>query len=146
MQESVRNGKKLAVEIKPERQRRSIDSNAYLWILCQKIAEVIGSTKDLVYRKLITDVGQFEVVPIRNDAVESFTRKWNGRGLGWHSEVESESKLNGYSRVICYFGSSVYDTKEMATLIDEAVSQARELGIETLPPDEIESMKSLWRV
>ena len=38
-------------------------------------------------------------------------------------------------------GSSSYDSKEMATLIDGAVSEAKEMGIETLPDTEIERMK-----
>jgi hypothetical protein len=41
-----------------------------------------------------------------------------------------------------YFGSSGYNTKEMSVLIDEAVRQAKELEIETLPPNQLASMKA----
>ena len=44
----------------------------------------------------------------------------------------------------CYFGSSTYNTKEMSVLIDGIVYEAKELGIETLPPDELERMKVEW--
>lgn len=44
----------------------------------------------------------------------------------------------------CYFGSSTYDTKQMSVLIDGVVSECQELGIETLPPDEIQDLKNRW--
>jgi hypothetical protein len=144
LKEVVDNGKKLSVDIKPHHNRRSLDANSYLWVICQKIAEVLLTTKEEVYRKLVHDVGQFEIVPIRESATKEFIRKWSGHGLGWHAQIESESTLADYNRIICYFGSSVYNTKEMSVLIDEAVTQAKELDIETLPPDEVEALKALW--
>ena len=42
-------------------------------------------------------------------------------------------------------GSHTYNTEEMSHLIDGIVSEAKELGIETLPPDEIERMMSTWQ-
>jgi hypothetical protein len=44
-----------------------------------------------------------------------------------------------------YYGSSVYDTAEMSRLIDEAVSEAKRLGIETKPQWEIDSMLKEWK-
>ena len=39
-------------------------------------------------------------------------------------------------------GSSEYNTKEMSHLIDGLVSECKEMGIETLPPEELERMMS----
>ena len=136
--------KGLAVEIKPYRKQRSLDSNSYCWILCQKIAEAIRSTKELVYQKTIRDVGQFEIVPIKNEAVDRWIEVWKSKGLGWFAEVMEDSKLPGYKKVISYYGSSVYDTREMAILIDEIVSQCKELGIETMTPSELALLKQEW--
>jgi hypothetical protein len=33
----------------------------------------------------------------------------------------------------------------MSILIDGIVSEAKELGIDTIPPNEIERLKNLWR-
>lgn len=41
-------------------------------------------------------------------------------------------------------GSHEYDTKEMAILIDDIIAEAKEQGIETLPPNEVERMKQEW--
>ena len=32
------------VEIKPKKKRRSLDANAYMWVLCDKIADVAATT------------------------------------------------------------------------------------------------------
>ena len=37
-------------------------------------------------------------------------------------------------------GSSTYNTREMSVLIDGVVTEAKELGIETLTPDQIKEM------
>lgn len=144
LQAVVEKGKQLSVEVKQYRQKRSLDANSFCWVVCQKIAEVIRSTKEEVYRRAIRDVGQFEIVPIRDDAVETWIRRWGDKGMGWFAEVMEDSKLPGYTKIISYFGSSCYDTREMAILIDELVATAQELGIETLPPSEVDSLKSLW--
>ena len=141
----VANGKLLEVEISKQKKKRSLDSNSYLWTLCQKIAEVIQSTKELVYQKFIRDVGQFEIVPIKNEAVERWIEVWNSKGLGWFAEVMEDSKLPGYKKVISYYGSSCYDSREMSVLLDEVVSTCKELNIETLPPDEIKALKESWK-
>ena len=66
LKEIVSSGKLLEVEISKQRKKRSLDSNSYLWTLCQKIAEAINSTKELVYQKFIRDVGQFEIASCRD--------------------------------------------------------------------------------
>ena len=70
LKEIISKGKMLTVEIKQYKVKRSLDSNAYCFVLCQKIAEKINSTKELVYQKFIKDVGQFEIVPIKNEATD----------------------------------------------------------------------------
>jgi hypothetical protein len=141
----IADKKLLTVEITKQRKKRSLDSNAYLWTLCQKIAEVIHSTKELVYQKYIKEVGQFEIVPIKNEAVERWIEVWNSKGLGWFAEVMEDSKLPGYKKVISYYGSSVYDSREMSVLLDEVVRECKEFNIEVLPPAEIEALKNSWK-
>jgi hypothetical protein len=140
----IARGKKLLVEIKQYRRQRSLDANGYLWVLCQKIAEAIHSTKEEVYQEAVRKVGPFEIVPIRNDAVKRWIEVWNGRGLGWHAEIMEDSKIHGYKKIISYYGSSSYNTKEMSVLIDYIVDECKNLGIETMTPQEIAALKEAW--
>ena len=141
----IAQNKLLDITIKKHRNKRSLDANAYCFVLCQKIAEKVGNTKEYVYRNAIKNVGQFEIVPIRNDALEKWMNAWNSKGLGWISEVFSESKIEGYTNTINYYGSSVYDSKEMALLINEIVEQAKELDIDTLTESEKQSLIENWK-
>ena len=139
--------KLLSVKIDEYKQRRSLDANAYCWVLCQKIAEVINSTKELVYRKVIRDVGQFDTLLIHEEAAESFTQVWSSKGIGWFAESEGTMVINQTecSRLIAYRGSSTYNTKEMTVLINELINTCNELGIETRPDYEVEAMLKSWQ-
>jgi hypothetical protein len=103
-------------------------------------------TKELVYKTFIKRVGQFEIMPIKNEAVKRWNEVWQGKGLGWIAEVLEDSKLEGYKKVISYYGSSVYDSREMAVLIDEIVQECKVLGIETMTSEELQSLKNSWNV
>lgn len=136
--------KDLDIEIKIHREKRSLDSNAYLWVLCDKIAQKINSTKIEVYRKAIREVGVFEVLPIKKEAVKRFIENWQHNGIGYLCESTGKSKLEGYENAFAYYGSSSYDSKEMSRLIDYIVEEAKELGIETLTPEQLKSMNESW--
>lgn len=140
LKSAVEQGKQLDVEVKVHRNRRSLNSNAYLWILLQKIAEALKTDKDAVYLLMLERYGQFTHIIVKPQVVDKIIAEWRTvRNLG-------EVTLNGQKGVQlqCYFGSSSYTTKEMATLIDGVVSECKELGIETLPEDEIKRMSEEW--
>lgn len=135
----------LKITIKQNREQRSRNANAYAWVLMDKIAKETKSTKEEVYKECIKQVGVFEILPIRDVAVKTFIERWESKGLGWVCEIMGDSKIPDYTNVIAYYGSSTYNTEEMARLIDNIVESAKELGIETMTPDQIAEMKSLWR-
>lgn len=131
-------------DIKIHRERRSLDANAYLWVLCQKIAEAVGNiTKEDAYREAVKAAGKFDFVLIADEAAETFIHNWNVRGLGWIAD-RTDYQRNGFTQIVCYYGSSVYDTKSMSVLLEYVVDQAKELDIETRTPDEIAKMEALW--
>ena len=144
LKEVLGKGKHLQVEIKQYRANRSLDANSYLWVLCQKMAEAIHATKEDVYRIFIKRVGQFEIIPIKNEAVDRWIRNWQANGVGWISETIGDSKIEGYTNVISYYGSSTYDSREMSILLNEIVRECKELGIETRPDEEIKSLIESW--
>lgn len=130
-------------EIKEHKKPRSLNANAYCWVLLGKIADVIGSTKEEVYREYIKNKGIFRLITMNYDAVDTFIRVWQERGLGWICD-RSESKYEDMIDVVAYYGTSSYNSKQMANFIDYVVEEAKNLGIETLTPDEITRLKELW--
>lgn len=129
-------GKPLTVSVKPYREKRSLSQNSYMWILLDKLAAKLRLTKEEVYRAIIQDYGVFEVLPIRNEAVERFIQEWRKRGIGWICEDLGESKLNGYTRLMVYYGSSSYNSAEMARVIDAVLQACRDQGIQALSASE----------
>lgn len=136
--------KEKTFEIKEHKFKRSLNANAYCWALIGKIADVIGSTKEEVYRHYIRQKGIFRVITIDKKAAATFMKIWTEKGLGWICET-SESKNEGFIDVIAYYGTSSYNSKQMAYFIDYVVEEAKNLDIETLTPAEIEMLKEEWK-
>jgi hypothetical protein len=137
----------LDLDIKRPRKKRSLDANAYCWKLIGKLAEATRLSPEEVYRSHIRDVGgNYEVVPLRKEAVETWTKNWGHNGLGWVCDILGDCrKTPGYVNVVTYYGSSVYDPAQMSRLIDHIIQDCKGLGIETLPPAEVERLKEDWR-
>ncbi len=124
-------------EIKPYRLKRGNKANSTLWYLCKKIADVVGNTKEDVYKDLIKRVGTFEIVSINSEAVNKFMNNWQLRGLGWLAE-RTGCFNDSYEEVVVYYGSSSYDSREMWILINELINEAQELDIDT-------TLENKWR-
>lgn len=142
--------KKYTAEIKEWRERRSLDANAYMWVLIGKIAAAVSGkgtpvSPDDVYRAAIRDVGDnYEVMPVKTERVERWKEIWESNGTGWICEELGKSRIDGYTNVRSFYGSSTYDKAQMARLIDIVVQDCKQLGIETLPPDELAAMEAEW--
>ncbi len=135
---SLDDGKEYELVIDKKKEKRSNDANAYYWTLLGKLSEKIGVPPQDIYRTHIKDVGgNYEIVPIRDDARVTWINNWCRKGLGWVCESLGESKLRGYTNVICFYGSSTYDTRQMSRLIELCVQDCKEQGIETMTPNEI---------
>lgn len=144
MVDEMRGLEKLSIEVKPFRARRSLDANAYCWVLIDKLAEKLGESKEAVYRQYIRDIGgNSETICVTDNAVEDICNWWKKKGLGWQTET-FPSKIDGCTNIILYCGSSEYDSAQMARLLDLIIQDCREQGIPTETPNEIAKMKSLW--
>lgn len=134
----------ISIEIKRHRKGRSLDANAYAWVLIDKISEASGVTRETVYREAIRNIGGVsEVVCVQDRAKDDLCRLWASKGTGWIYE-ELPSKIDGCTNIVLYAGSSVYDTAQMSRLVDLLIQDAHALGISTETPDQIANRLSLW--
>lgn len=126
------------VEIKEYKQKRSLNANAYAWVLINKIANVMRLSKEEVYLNMLKHYGQSQVVSIVSEV--------NITGYFKYYEVIGTSILNNkeFNHIRVFKGSSEYDTKEMSIFIDGIVKEAKQLDIETLTPNQLAELKSLW--
>lgn len=141
--EELKNENKLNVELKKYRKKRSLDCNAYMWVLVSKIQEKLNIPKEEIYKDAIRNIGVYEVIPVKDEAVERFIEAWKHNGLGWVCE-KTKSKLEGFTNIIAYYGSSTYTTTEMSRLVDLIVQECKQLNIETMTPEQLSVLKEEW--
>lgn len=125
-------------EVKEYHPRRSLNANNFLWHLCNEMANVLRTSKDEVYQEMLKRYGQCEVISVRADIDISKLCKY-------YEEIGT-AHLQGkdFIHYRCFIGSSEYDSREMSILIDGVVSEAKDLGIETMPSTAIERIKAQW--
>ena len=121
------------ITLKKWSERRSLDANAYLWVLVTKMADVIGTSKDELYEQLLDRYGLVDEDVVITVKASVDMSKIEGH---WHL-LKSDGKWSGYIRIK---GTSEYTRAEMARFLDMVVDEAKELGVETLPPEELERM------
>ena len=134
------------LEVKEHRKKRSLDANAYAWVLINKIADALRITPIEIYRQAIQNVsGNYEIIPIKAEAAEHFKQVWEAQGLGWPCVDMGKSKLDGYRNLRAYYGSSTFSVQQMQVLIDNLVQDCRALDIEVKSDEEIASIMGAWK-
>lgn len=133
----------VSVEIKKASKRRSLDANAYCWVLVGEIAKKVGLSKNEVYRKAILDSGVYTVHCVPDKMLEQSIQDWESFGLGFQVET-FPSKTKDCTNAIFYKGSHYYDSKQMAKLIDGLIHEAEQLGIPTITPKEAAELTAKW--
>lgn len=131
----------VAVDVKKWRNKRSLSANAYCWVLITQIAQSMTPpmNKEEVYVEMLKRYGQGGFISIQADKASDVTRAFD------YYVQKGEGEVNGknFLHYMVYIGSSKYNTKEMATFISGIVEEAKDLGIETLTPQELEMLEGM---
>ena len=121
-------------------------ANAYFWVLADKLSAKLNKSKEDIYKEYIKDVGDNSYLTLAQDyAVEDLQKTWASRGLGWVSDTIPSGNV-GWTYVMLYYGSSTYDKAQMSRLINLAVQDCEEQGIETYDREELERLYEEWGV
>lgn len=124
--------KVLDLDAKPHREKRSLTANAYAWKLIGEIGKAVSPP--------IPNEEVYEMM-LRKYAPVTLVRALNGINLALYvKHAEPLADLGDTVEWLVYKGSSEYDSKEMSVFIDGVKSEAETLGIETLPPEELERL------
>ena len=151
--ESVKK-EEVDISIKKHKEKRSLDANAYYWVLLSKFSEVLGVSKPYAHNYFLRKYGQLEVYDGKHMIVyipntEIAIRKADEDEFV-HLKPTSQVKMGNDGKMYRAYkllkGSSTYDTYEMAKLIDGLVYEAQENGIETLTPEELNRLKEQWGI
>lgn len=131
----------LRIKADKYRNKRSLDANALLWVCLDKIAEKLRTDKWSVYLKMLKDYGKFTYICVKPNVVEAVKAQWR------ECEVVGEYEVNGQKAIqmLCYFGSSTYDSKEFSRLLEGVIYEMRELGLEAPTSEEMRNSIEKWK-
>jgi hypothetical protein len=138
--------KDVSIEIKKASKHRSKTANDFCWAMCTDLANAMHIPKEEVYRRAISEVGKFETMHMRAEAIPTFRSIWSQRGIGWFTEVVDYSQIPGCKVVFAYYGSSTYSTDEMSALLDHLKQDMSALGLMIpISKEEEERMMTAWQ-
>lgn len=128
------------VSIKKHREKRSLNANGLLWKCLGEIAVALETDKWEIYLQMLKRYGKYTYICVKPNVVDAVKMQWR------ECEEIGKVNINGTEAVqlLCYFGSSTYDSKEFSVLLDGVISEMREMGL-TLPmPDHVEKALLEW--
>lgn len=133
--DGIKDESRLSIEVVKYREKRSLDANGLLWHCIGKLAAAMRTDKWDVYLLMLKRYGKFTYIGIREHAVEAMKRRWR------ECEVVGEVTINGQKAVqlLCYYGSSTYDTQEFSVLLDGVISEMKEAGLEPPMPADVKA-------
>lgn len=135
-------------DIDKHRERRSLDSNAYFHVLCDKLRRKLGVSMSFCKNSLIASYGQIEyldgdeAVVIKTNIPPEIMLEREYLHTGLVKVSEENGKDVYFYRV--YRGSHTYNSLEMTELIKGTVNECKAQDIETATPAELAHMAALW--
>lgn len=135
-------------DLKEHRAKRSLNQNSYYWALLAKVAEKSSISRNRCHNEMLASYGQDEYV---DDRIVYVTIPDNEKAEREAMEAETyhlrptSSVMDGndgmiYRVWVMLRGSHTYNTAEMRRLLEGIIDEAKQLGIETLPEEELEML------
>ena len=141
--EQLKNENKLDINLEKHRERRGLDANAYFHVLVNKLARVHNiSDEDMKIEMNLSygTIDRFEDGSIKGCKVPKQT---NMREIYEYSKWYRDDD-EGNSCYLFYKRTHLLNTKEMAQLINGVIQECHDVGIETRPKEEIDSLLRSW--
>lgn len=155
--EELKGCDKLSLEIKRYRRKRSLDANAYYWVLLEKLSRCLGQSNAELHNRMLREYGQHEIfdgetVDVKIPETDAAIKKVDN-SMECHLKPTSEILIDENGAVYRMYellrGSRTYNTVEMAHLIDGLISDCKDAGIpdaEIATPDEKRLLKEKYGV
>ena len=135
----------LTIKAVKYRKKRSLSANAYFHVILGQMAEALTISKAEMKNRLITSYGQYEVI---NNKVVYIKANVEPEDMAKREDLHCKPCRYDKDGTVyhVYRGTHTYNSSEMSKLIDGMVAEAKELGIETLPTEELKRMVEAWNV
>jgi len=122
-------------------KKRSKSANALFWHCVGKIAAAVHTDKWDVYLAMLRSYGRYTYICVRDEReVEAVRRQWR------ESEIWGSVNIDGQQAIqmLCYYGSSSYNSKEMSDLIEGTISEMKALHLDPPLPQDVKVALEQW--
>ena len=148
LNDSLKDGDE--IDIKKRSENRSLNANSYYWSLINKIAKVIRSTPSEVHNKMLSDYGVDWLDPAGNRMFVQLPMTFPyEREETFHvkptSRISENANGTKYRTFVLLKPSHMFDTKEFSYLLDGAIQEAHQIGIETEDDEWLNQIKKTWK-
>lgn len=128
-------------DLTEHKEKRSNNANRLLWECLGELAVALKSDKWSIYLLMLKRYGKYTYICVKPNAVESMQKQWRESEI-----IDEDFTLNGEKAVqmLCYFGSSTYNTQEFSHLLDGVISEMKEVGIPTPMEKDLERAVAQW--
>lgn len=141
-------------DIQEHKDKRSLSQNAYYWMLAGKVATHtarFGANVNEIHNRNLRELGLREYIndqPICLyilDTEEAERAALNADS--YHIKPTSQTRVSKDGQVFrCYVmlrGSHTFNTQEMSALVDLMIQEAKAVGVETISPQDLASIRQL---
>lgn len=132
----------LDITIKKHTKKRSVNANALLWQCLTEIAQAMTPPQDkwTIYLYMLKRYGKYTYICVKPNVVEAVKRQWR------ECEEIGKVNINGTEAVqmLCYFGSSTYDSKEFSILLDGVIGEMDQMGLQLPLPEQVDKAIREW--
>lgn len=129
----------LDVKIKKRYQRRSRQANSYFHVLVNEIAAERGCSDEEIKAWLVCEYGALMKDSEGIEVGLNLPASVDASNVYPYTKYLESYEVNGklFNVYLMYKQTHLMDSKEMSRLIDGAIEEARELGIETDTPEQL---------
>ncbi|MBF1000516.1 MAG: hypothetical protein HXK84_00560 [Lachnospiraceae bacterium] len=130
------NGVDLDISFTKHRKHRSLNANALLWSCLQEIAIALHADAWSVYLHVLERYGKFTYILVKPEAVSAVRELWRETKIIGDIEIDGKPM----KEMLCFFGSSVYNSKEFSHLLNGVIEDMKEMHLDAPASEEVQEI------
>lgn len=147
------HNEKLSIRIKKKSKNRSLDANAYYWLLVGRLAKKMSISNNYCHNLMLRRYGVLEeidgqvvywVIPDTEEATKKADESETFH-IKPTSNVREGNDGIMYRTYLLMKGSHEYTKEEFSHLLNNVVDECKQVGIQTMMQEDIDSLLSHWR-
>lgn len=122
-------------EIKEHKDKRSLNANSYFYVLQNKLANMLKISNEELHFILLKRYSDVTLITIPESSDIS--------GIVKYYDIYKKGEIKGLPVTIyrAYRPSSEMNTRQFSRLLDGIISECKEVGIETMTPEQIRELE-----